>query len=176
MAIADNAFCRIANAYTLHPGVANPRGHLVATYLCLTSVKWSSRCRGWLKSRNFSNLRLFYSDTYSRALPNIQFSWSEIYFLVNRNRVSGSATRNNKLTVPGSVKYFGIFAFSYCLSLRSATFLDGVTRIADYAFENCKNLTEVTIGNSVTYIGEYAFASCSSLTSITIPVSWQRSM
>ena len=75
------------------------------------------------------------------------------------------------VTIPGSVKYFGIFAFSSCFYLESVTFLDGVKSIADYAFENCKGLTSVTIGNTVTYIGEYAFASCNSLTSVSIPNS-----
>lgn len=109
---------------------------------------------------------------------------------------NNSCMSNNNLiavTIPGSVKEIGAYAFGYCKSLSSVTLTNGVRSIGSYAFTmcdlntifipgsvedigagsfcNCTSLSTVTIvpGDNNTYIRSAAFRGCSSLQSITIP-------
>ena len=61
--------------------------------------------------------------------------------------------------------------YSFCNSIKTVTFEDGVTSIGDYSFYNCTNLSNVTVPNSVKSIGKSAFYKCAGLTRITIPDS-----
>lgn len=99
------------------------------------------------------------------------------------------------LTVPGSVKTIGPYAFFGCQSLgatgeiqqdtgeknedgtpivetvKLTGFVDlgeGIEYIGDRAFQNCISLTKITIPNSVTYLGVRAFYKCAELTSVTL--------
>ena len=99
-----------------------------------------------------------------------------------------------KITIPGSVRNIGDYAFAgddnlksviieegvtsigdsafcKCNSLTSIVIPDSVTTIKNDAFYCCENLANITIGNSVTNIGDSAFYLCTSLTNITIPDS-----
>ncbi|GHT89198.1 hypothetical protein FACS1894137_18090 [Spirochaetia bacterium] len=98
--------------------------------------------------------------------------------------------RLNTYTIPNSVTYIGVFAFSgnqltsviipnsvtsigggafYGNQLTSVTIPNSVTSIDSFAFWY-NQLTSVTIPNSVTSIGSFAFSS-NQLTSVTIPNS-----
>ena len=77
------------------------------------------------------------------------------------------------LTISGSVKKIGEFAFAFCSQLTEIYMPDGVTVIDAYAFENCSRLVEVTIPESVTKIGESAFVYCWSLKKVNVPDTWE---
>lgn len=107
---------------------------------------------------------------------------------------SGS-TNLSSITIPTSVEYIGISAFSstawennlpdglnYAGSVAykyngdmpentSITLKEGTTQIAASAFYGCSGLTSINIPNSVTNIGINAFSGCTGLTSIEIPNS-----
>ena len=73
------------------------------------------------------------------------------------------------VTVPGSVKTIGKWAFAYCSTLTTAVIADGVTSMDEHVFHGCEALMSLDIPNSVTSIGNIAFAGCKSLTSIKLP-------
>ena len=88
------------------------------------------------------------------------------------------------ITIPGSVKSIGEYAFSNC-SVSSITIPGSVKSIGEYAFDGtdlkevnynaeefvylCSTFEKVTLGNNVKKIADYAFQNCGSLSSITIP-------
>jgi uncharacterized membrane protein len=72
------------------------------------------------------------------------------------------------VTIPDSVTYIGVSAFSSCYNLTSVTIPNSVTSIGKWAFEDCSSLTSVTIPDSVTSIGVWAFSYCESLTAINV--------
>jgi len=74
-------------------------------------------------------------------------------------------------TIPNSVEWIGMDAFSGCDKLTSVTIPDGVEAIGFRVFLYCTGLTSITIPASVTSIGDNAFSGCTGLTSITIPAS-----
>ena len=77
------------------------------------------------------------------------------------------------LVFPSSLTLIDKYAFQYCDSLKSVTFLpsSGAT-IRDLAFMYCSNLVSVImLSPSVDSIGERCFQSCSKLTSLTLPSS-----
>lgn len=104
----------------------------------------------------------------SAVIPDFQFS-------VNGNQAtldaySGSATL---VTVPATyngkpVTTIGIEAF-YASSVTSVTLPDSVTFIDLAAFSHCANLGTIKFGKGLTVIGENAFEQCESLSSLTIP-------
>ena len=69
------------------------------------------------------------------------------------------------VTVPGSVKTVGKYAFSQCMQLQSLTLEEGVQAIGIAAFSDTA-ITELTIPKSVTFIGGSAFSGCKSLTKV----------
>ncbi len=79
---------------------------------------------------------------------------------------SGSAIE--RLTL--NAAQIGSSAFSYCTSLTSVTFKDGVRYINDSAFKNCTSLSSVTFGNGLLSIGDEAF-SATAIKEITLPAS-----
>ena len=79
---------------------------------------------------------------------------------------SGSAIE--RLTL--NAAQIGSSAFSYCTSLTSVTFKDGVRYINDSAFKNCTALSSVTFGNGLLSIGDKAF-SATAIKEITLPAS-----
>ncbi len=74
------------------------------------------------------------------------------------------------ITVPGSIKTIGGWAFCGCEELRNVTLEEGIECIESGAFRVCENLTEITIPSSVTSIGSEAFFG-TGITEITIPAS-----
>lgn len=82
----------------------------------------------------------------------------------------GSA-RFDKLTIPASVEYIGVHAFSGCVDLADITFRKGskLDTLAAGAFYGCTGLTNVTLPENVRGIGHDCFSGCSNLLSIDIP-------
>lgn len=68
-------------------------------------------------------------------------------------------------TIPNSVEWIGMDAFSGCDKLTSVTIPDGVEAIGFRVFLHCTGLTSITIPASVTSIDNNAFSGCTGLTS-----------
>ena len=72
------------------------------------------------------------------------------------------------LSIPGSVKKIGDYAFYDC-GLWKLSLSEGIVEIGDSAFRKCDHLSgEVKIPNSVKKIGKNAFSGCESLNKISI--------
>ena len=99
-----------------------------------------------------------------------------------------------KVIIPSTVKYIGMYAFTFfpgveelilpdelsrismgaffgMKSLKSITIPANIKVINMEAFELCENLKKVVIKGDITYIGEYAFFGCKKLSSINFPES-----
>jgi len=71
------------------------------------------------------------------------------------------------ITIPNNVTKIGNRAFYGCTGLTSVNIPDSITSIVIEAFSGCTSLPSVTIPNSVTGIEHRAFVGCTSLTSVT---------
>ncbi len=80
-----------------------------------------------------------------------------------------SGLESVELTGVVSAKNLGIYAFTDCTALRSVTFSNELTEIANYAFSGCTSLMNVVLPNALTTIGTGAFQDCSSITAIRLP-------
>lgn len=72
------------------------------------------------------------------------------------------------VSIPGSVKTIGKYAFALNDSLKTAVMDNGVTLIDDYAFFQNKKLVDVGLASTLTKIGQNSFFGCSSLPSLTM--------
>ena len=72
------------------------------------------------------------------------------------------------ITMPNSIEYIGMGAFSFCSKLKSVVISNNVKIIAFETFCGCYSLTNVTIPESVTKIEMDAFKACDSLTDVYI--------
>jgi hypothetical protein len=72
-------------------------------------------------------------------------------------------------TIPGSVTFIEVAAFSDCRGLTSVTIPPSVTEMGLQAFYHCSSLAHLSLPESLTRISEAAFYGCSSLTSVTLP-------
>lgn len=77
------------------------------------------------------------------------------------------------ITVPGSVKEIGSYAFSYN-GATTITVQDGVGKISDHAFYYCNKATTVSFGEGVSEVGNWAFAYCSALTQVSLPATVEK--
>ena len=75
------------------------------------------------------------------------------------------------VSIPGSLRTIGQFAFCRVDKMGSVDIPVGVKSIRNSAFENCPLLKNITIPEGVDTIGSWAFSMSSSLESITIPSS-----
>ena len=96
------------------------------------------------------------------------------------------------ITMPGSVKGIGQYAFKDCWNLRHISLSENIQHIGMEAFRHCKrlstiiipngdigrgafqdcpNLTDVILREGVTHIGEKAFSGCSRLSCLYLPGS-----
>lgn len=122
------------------------------------------------------------------------FGEGEAYAPVTAIAAEGFAnTRFSKITVPDTVTEIGTAAFSYCYSLKTVEFADGiklenfshglfanssalesikvpsaVKEIDALAFFNCDSLSSVDLGGAEK-IGARAFSECAALESVTLP-------
>lgn len=72
------------------------------------------------------------------------------------------------VTIPGSIKTIGKYAFALNDSLKTAIIDSGVTLIDDYAFFQNGSLESVTTGDGLQSIGKYAFAQNTTLTDVEL--------
>ncbi len=77
--------------------------------------------------------------------------------------------KSGSVTVPDTVRYIGVSAFSGCSKLTSVTMPQIITSIGAYAFYGCSSLTSITIPVGVTKIEDATFRGCTGLTTVTIP-------
>lgn len=75
------------------------------------------------------------------------------------------------ITIGKNVKFIGTYAFYYCDSLETVTFVEGnqLEEIGMYAFYRCEELASIEFPATLKSIGAYAFQYCYSLTSLYIP-------
>ena len=59
-------------------------------------------------------------------------------------------------------------AFHACENLKTVTFEEGTTVVADYLFSMCTGLEEIVLPDTITEIGSHAFYRCSALKSVTM--------
>lgn len=75
------------------------------------------------------------------------------------------------IVIPNSVTFIGKGAFSNCPILTSAVLSNTLTSIEDAIFQSCPALTNMVIPTSVLSIGEYAFDQCYGIVTLDIPQS-----
>ena len=87
------------------------------------------------------------------------------------------------VTIPNSVTYVGVEAFSYInikviikdiaawCNIKFANYIANPLYYAHHLYLNGEEIKDLIIPNSVRSIGDYAFVNCSGLTSVTIPNS-----
>lgn len=73
------------------------------------------------------------------------------------------------ITIPGSVKSIGNYAFYKCSAIESITIPEGIKEINYATFSNCYSLEKINMPQSLTTISEYAFYECSAIEKATIP-------
>ncbi len=73
-------------------------------------------------------------------------------------------SKTTSVTVPGSVKVLGEYAFGSANYLKELVLSEGVKTIKSYALGGCTSLTYITIPDSVTSIDDNVFSSCSGVT------------
>ncbi len=78
--------------------------------------------------------------------------------------------RPKKVIINEGVTSIGVYAFAYCINLKSVKIPDSVKTIGECAFEKCYKLQNVFIPDSVVEIGEHAFADCDALKGIVLSV------
>lgn len=61
------------------------------------------------------------------------------------------------------------YTFAECSSLRSVTFLDGVTKTSSYQFYHCTALESVTLPTTLKTIGQSSFSCCTSVDNLELP-------
>ena len=76
-----------------------------------------------------------------------------------------SCSNLKTVSIPGSVKRIGSFAFYEC-GMESVTIPDGVTHIESFAFSGCQFLKTVTLPRSIEYLGELSFGYCPRLETV----------
>lgn len=62
-----------------------------------------------------------------------------------------------KITLPDTIQYIGVGAFTNMTSLKEINIPEGVKEIPSYAFFRCTSLKKIKIPETVTKIGNYAF-------------------
>ena len=89
----------------------------------------------------------------------------------NLNKIDEYAFRETNIqsiTIPGSLKYMGVGAFSFCSNLKRLTIEDGVTEISVHSFYECDKLKTVKLPKSLIKINCQAFKGDTSLSPSTI--------
>ena len=67
------------------------------------------------------------------------------------------------VSIPGSVKEIGHYAFAQCRNLTSVTLQEGTETIGIHSFLECSQLKEIVIPNSVMVLGSGAFSYCTGM-------------
>ena len=75
------------------------------------------------------------------------------------------------VTIPGSVKEIGWYAFENCENIKTVSLGEGIEKIDQDAFKHCYSLESIVIPEGVNHIGTSAFEECKELKSIVLPAS-----
>ncbi|MBE6317425.1 MAG: hypothetical protein E7081_00390 [Bacteroidales bacterium] len=101
--------------------------------------------------------KLFYvSSSYSRIKS---ITWGRSIEEIQENAFYGSDM--SSITIPGTVKTIGDYAFADNEFLTEVKLNEGLTRLS--GFNYCKKLATIDIPSTVTTIGGYAFSGCTGL-------------
>ncbi len=82
---------------------------------------------------------------------------------------NGEVSDVRRITLPGSIRKIGEYAFTGCEWLEEVDMSDGLLWIENAAFADCKNLKSIEIPESVVYIGNRVFSGCALLEEIDLP-------
>lgn len=117
-------------------------------------------------SDEYSADSLFYGCTRITAI-----SFPETFNVIT----SGMFDRTGitTVTIPGTVKEIGGYAFGSCGSLKNVVIEEGVETIGRMAFYNDYNVTSVTLADTITEMGDGVFYKCTNLMSAHIPDGMQ---
>ena len=174
--IGSSAFscCSSLTSITIPEGVTSIGSSAFSGCSSLTAINIpesvTSIANGTFSNTNLpveNNIR--YADTW---VVEVTDNTKDKYTL--RNNTTGIADymfencSMTEITLPGSLKYIGRYAFSFCVNLTSLTIPNGVISIGDGSFMNCWQVPSVTIPSSVTSIGERAFTGRGNGTSIVV--------
>lgn len=118
----------------------------------LKELTWNAKNCSSNSNMSKSNIEHVTIGSEVEVLPN---------YFVSESKIA-------EVTIPNSVTWIGVCAFSNCNGLTSIDIPNSVTVIDNLAFYNCTGLSNLTIGNSVYYIGSDAFRFCTGLTDITL--------
>ena len=81
-----------------------------------------------------------------------------------------ATSRFTKIIVPDTVTKIGVAAFSFCYSLQTVEFAEGINleKIEHGTFGHCEALQQITLPDSVKAIDGLAFSGCTKLESVTM--------
>ena len=82
--------------------------------------------------------------------------------------VFGAHTEIETVTVPETMKYFGLASFAYCTNLRECNIPEGTLALYEGVFYGCTSLKSITIPSTVTTYGRGIFYKCESLKDVVI--------
>ena len=121
----------------------------------LTNLVWNAKNCSSNGNMTTSNITQVTIGSGVEVLPNSFVSGSKI----------------TSVSIPGSVKTIGSYAFYGCAGLKNVSIPNAVTLIDYGTFYGCTGLTSISLGNSVQTISNEAFSGCTGLASITFPNS-----
>ncbi|OAV72622.1 Listeria-Bacteroides repeat domain [Bacteroidales bacterium Barb6] len=110
-----------------------------------------------------SNLRSVIFDILSTPLIIMKIGVESL-----GDRAFAGCPSLTSVTIPYSVKKWGLAVFQGCESLQSVIIEERVTTIGEQAFSKCPSLASVTIPSSIRTIEAFAFSSCVKLQDIYV--------
>lgn len=86
-------------------------------------------------------------------------------------RAFSNATSLTGITLPGSIRGIGLYAFNGCSALTTVAFEDNDNAITlpNGCFTSCTSLSSLTLPSNLIGIGSNCFSKCTSLMEITLP-------
>lgn len=152
--IGDYAFygCSGLSSLTIGKSVTSIGNNAFSRCDNLKELTWNAKNCSSNSNMSKSNIEHVTIGSEVEVLPN---------YFVSESKIA-------EVTIPNSVTWIGVCAFSNCNGLTSIDIPNSVTVIDNLAFYNCTGLSNLTIGNSVYYIGSDAFRFCTGLTDITL--------
>ncbi|MBP0972923.1 MAG: leucine-rich repeat protein [Oscillospiraceae bacterium] len=91
--------------------------------------------------------------------PVIDFSQMAFY----------NCAKLKEVTIPATVKSFGMQTFLSCKNLEKVSLPEGLTSIYESAFAQCTSLKSITLPSTLTHLGNLVFSGCTSLEEVNAP-------
>ncbi|MCR5523501.1 MAG: leucine-rich repeat domain-containing protein [Clostridia bacterium] len=149
-----------------------------AVLLCCTTVVsfaengdiHKDTVNGLVFSESGGALKLISANNTNITSANIPAEFDGLAVTEIGDGVFSNFSRLRSVTIPGTVKTVGSYAFKECASLRSVTFGEPsvLETIKDEAFSACDSLNEITLPDSCVIIGNSAFRTCTALESLPL--------